>query len=117
MRRQAEQIDDRRGDLFGDETESDFLVLMRAWKYAKRNGYDDELCRGMGIHAQAARQIGLLFEQFSSIAAAEGFDIREKPVAPEVSSRNGALTKVAASSLSVVEEVKRDLGKKSCSAN
>jgi hypothetical protein len=28
-------------------------------------------------------------------------------VAPEVSSRNGALTKVAASSLSVVEEVKR----------
>jgi hypothetical protein len=82
IRRQAERIDDRRGDLFGDETESDFFVLMRAWKYAQRNGFDDELCRGMGIHAQAARQIGLLFEQFSSIAAAEGFDIREKPVAP-----------------------------------
>jgi ATP-dependent helicase HrpB len=40
MRRQAEVIDERRGDLFGDETESDFLVLMRAWKYAQRNGYD-----------------------------------------------------------------------------
>lgn len=51
------------------------------------------------------------------VAAAEGFDIRKKPVAPEVSSRNGALTKVAASSWSVVEEVKRDLRKKSCSAN
>jgi ATP-dependent helicase HrpB len=51
------------------------------------------------------------------VAAAEGFDIREKPVAPEVSSRNGALTKVAASSWSVVEEVKSDLRKKSCSAN
>jgi ATP-dependent helicase HrpB len=87
VRRPAEQIDERRGDLFGDETESDFLVLMRAWRYAQRNGYDDELCRGMGIHAQAARQIGVLFEQFLSIAAAEGFDIREKPVAPEAVQR------------------------------
>lgn len=87
MRRQAEQIDDRRGDLFGDETESDFLVLMRAWRYARRNGYDEERCRRMGIHAQAARQIGLLFEQFLSIAAAEGFDIREKPVAAEAVQR------------------------------
>jgi ATP-dependent helicase HrpB len=87
MRRQAGQVDDRRGDLFGDETESDFFVLMRAWKYAQRNGYDDERCRRMGIHAQAARQIGLLFEQFLSIAAAEGFDIRDKPVAPEAVQR------------------------------
>ena len=87
MRRQVEQIDDRRGDLFGDETESDFLVVMRAWRYARRNGYDEERCRRMGIHAQAARQIGLLFEQFLSIAAAEGFDIRERPVAPEAVQR------------------------------
>jgi ATP-dependent helicase HrpB len=87
VRRHAQQIDERRGDLLGDETESDFLVLMRAWKYAQRNGYDDELCRGMGIHAQAARQIGLVFEKFLSIAAAEGFDIREKPVAPQAVQR------------------------------
>jgi ATP-dependent helicase HrpB len=87
MRRQAEQIDDRRGDLFADETESDFFVLMRAWRYAQRNGYDEERCRRLGIHAQAARQIGLFFEQFLSIAAAEGFDIREKPVAPEAVQR------------------------------
>jgi ATP-dependent helicase HrpB len=87
IRRQAKEIDSGRGDLFGDETESDFLVLMRAWKYARGNGYDDGDCRRMGIHAQAARQIGPLFEQFLSIAAAEGFDIREKPMAPEAVQR------------------------------
>lgn len=87
MRRQAKQVDDRSGDLFGDETESDFLPLMRAWRYAQRNGYDDELCRGIGINAQAARQVGLLFERFLSIAATEGFDIGQKPVAPEAVQR------------------------------
>ncbi|HUD00651.1 MAG TPA: ATP-dependent helicase HrpB, partial [Candidatus Polarisedimenticolaceae bacterium] len=87
IRRQTKEIDSGHGDLFGDETESDFLVLMRAWKYAQGNGYDDGDCRRMGIHAQAARQIGLLFEQFLSIAAAEGFDISEKPMAPEAVQR------------------------------
>ena len=83
-RRQAKPSDDRRDDSFNDETESDFLVLVRAWQYAERNGYDDERCRRRGIHAQAARQVGLLFEQFLSIAAAEGFDISEKPVVQDV---------------------------------
>jgi ATP-dependent helicase HrpB len=84
VRRQAKQREDPRDDLFRAETESDFFVLMRAWQYAERNGYDTEGCRRMGIHAQAARQVGLLFEQFMSIAAAEGFDISEKPVAQDV---------------------------------
>jgi ATP-dependent helicase HrpB len=83
-RRQAKPSDDRRDDFFNDETESDFLVLVRAWRYAERNGYDDERCRRIGIHAQAARQVGLLFEQFLNIAAAEGFDISEKPVVQDV---------------------------------
>ena len=80
VRRQVKQIDDVRDDLAGNETESDFLVLMRAWRYAERNGYEIERCRRMGIHAQAARQIGPLFDQFLRIAAAEGLDISEKPV-------------------------------------
>ena len=80
VRRQGKQIDDARDDLFGGETESDFFVLMRAWRYAERNGYQIERCRRLGIHAQAARQVGPLFEQFLRIAAAEGLDISEKPV-------------------------------------
>jgi ATP-dependent helicase HrpB len=76
-----------RDDPFGQETESDFFVLMRAWQYAERNGYDAERCRRMGIHAQAARQVGALFEQFLRIAAEEGLDVREKPLAQEAVQR------------------------------
>jgi ATP-dependent helicase HrpB len=81
VRRQAKQAADARDDLFSDETESDFFVLMRAWRYAERHGYHIERCRRLGVHAQAARQVGPLFEQFLRIAAAEGLDISEKPVA------------------------------------
>ncbi|MDP2606900.1 MAG: helicase-related protein, partial [Deltaproteobacteria bacterium] len=80
MRRPGKQFEDGSDDLFGAETESDFFVLMRAWRTAERNGYHVERCRRMGIHAQAARQVGPLFEQFLRIAADEGLDISEKPV-------------------------------------
>jgi ATP-dependent helicase HrpB len=87
VRQQGKPFEDARDDLFGEETESDFFVLMRAWRYAERNGYDVDLCHRMGIHAQAARQIGSLFEQFLSIAAAEGLDISNKPVANDAIQR------------------------------
>ena len=80
VRRQGPQTDDSRDDLLGAETESDFFVLMHAWRYAERNGYHVDRCRRAGIHAQAARQVGPLFEQFLRIAAAEGLDVREKPI-------------------------------------
>jgi ATP-dependent helicase HrpB len=66
-----------------EETESDFLVLTHAWRSAARAGYDVDRCRRMGVHAQAARQVGALFEQFSRIAAAQALDVTDKPVAPE----------------------------------
>jgi len=80
MRRQGKQVEDPRDDSFTDETESDFFVLMRAWRYAERNGYHVDRCRRMGVHAQAARQVGPLFEQFLRIAAEEGLDTSEMPV-------------------------------------
>ena len=82
VRRQTKHLEDPREDLFDADTESDFFALMSAWRYAERNGYDIELCRRMGVHAQAARQVGPLFEQFLRIAAAEGLDVSEKPVTP-----------------------------------
>jgi ATP-dependent helicase HrpB len=87
VRRQQKQVEDARDDLFGDETESDFFVLMRAWRYAERHGYHIDRCRRMGVHAQAARQVGTWFEQFLAIAAAEGLDISEKPFAPDAVQR------------------------------
>jgi ATP-dependent RNA helicase HrpB len=81
VRRQGNPFDDARDDRFGEETDSDFFVLMRAWRYAERNGYHIERCRRLGVHAPTARQVGPLFEQFLRIAAAEGLDIRDKPFA------------------------------------
>ena len=37
-----------------------------------------EACRRLGIHAQGARQVGPLFEQFLEIAAKEGLDVSEQ---------------------------------------
>jgi ATP-dependent helicase HrpB len=72
------QVDEAREEAFGEEHESDFFLLMRAWRYAERGGYSLDACRRLGIHAQAARQVGPLFEQFMGIAAAEGLDVAER---------------------------------------
>jgi len=69
-----------RDDLFGEEHESDFFLLMRAWRYADKAGYNMEACRRLGIHVQGVRQVGPLFEQFLEIAAGEGLDVAEKRI-------------------------------------
>jgi ATP-dependent helicase HrpB len=79
-RRQGTHVDDGRDELIDGESDSDFFVLMRAWRYAEQSGFQMERCRRVGIHAQAARQVGPLFEQFLRIAAEEGLDISEKPL-------------------------------------
>jgi len=79
-RRQGNPAGDGRLDLVEAEADSDFFVLMRAWRYAEQCGYQMDRCRRMGINAQAARQVGPLFEQFLSIAAEQGLDISEKPL-------------------------------------
>jgi ATP-dependent helicase HrpB len=79
VRNQGRSVADARDDLFGGETESDLFVLMRAYRYAERNGYNVERCRKLGIHAQTARQVGPLYDQFLSIAKREGLDTEEKP--------------------------------------
>ena len=83
VRRPANQANDARDEIFEQESASDFFVLMRAWRYAEGNGFDVERCRRLGIHAQAARQIGPLLEQFLRIAAQEGLDVSEKAVSNE----------------------------------
>jgi ATP-dependent helicase HrpB len=72
------RVDEAREETLGEEHESDFFLLMRAWRYADRSGYSMDACRRLGIHAQAARQVGPLFAQFIEIAAAEGLDVSER---------------------------------------
>ncbi len=69
-----------RDDLFGAENESDFFLLMRAWRYAEKAGFNGDACRRLGLHVQAARQVGPLFAQFLEIAEAEGLDVAERRI-------------------------------------
>jgi len=73
-------VDDAREEVLGEENESDFFLLMRAWRYADKVGYNLDACRRLGIHAQGARAVGPLFESFLEIAEKEGLDVSEKRV-------------------------------------
>ncbi len=80
LKRRAGEGFDGRDEWVGEETASDFFVLMRAWRDAERHRYDSERCRRVGVNPQAARQVAPLFEEFLRLAADEGLDISEKPV-------------------------------------
>jgi len=80
LRGASRQVEEAREEAFGEEHESDFFLLMRAWRFADRSGYSVDACRRLGIHAQGARQVGPLFEQFLEIAGAEGLDTAERRV-------------------------------------
>jgi ATP-dependent helicase HrpB len=55
-------------ELFEASQESDFHTLMRAYQFAKKNGFGVESCRRHGIHAQTARQVDQTFEQILQLA-------------------------------------------------
>jgi len=69
-------VEAERERLLGDEHTSDFLLLMRAWEAAAQARFDVEFCRALGIHAQAARQVRPVFQQFLNTAQKEGLDVR-----------------------------------------
>jgi ATP-dependent helicase HrpB len=73
-------VDDARDEALGEEAESDFFLLMRAWVFADKARYAVEECRRLGIHAQGARAVGPLFDSFLEIAEKEGLDVAEKGV-------------------------------------
>jgi len=83
IRNPGKGVEAAREELFGGETESDLFVLMRAYRYAERNSFNVERCRRLGVHAQSARQVGPLFEQFLRIAEREGLEVAERPASRE----------------------------------
>ncbi len=50
---------------------SDFVVLMRAFEWARERRFRMEDCRSLGVHADTARQVGKLAEQFRQIARSQ----------------------------------------------
>ena len=83
LRNVPKEVQQAREDLFGEEHESDFFLLLRAWRYADKAGYALDACRRLGLHAQSARQVGPLFQQFLEIAKAEGLDIADNAAADQ----------------------------------
>ena len=82
LRGAAREVDTAREEVLGEEHDSDFFLLMRAWRFADQNNYSLDTCRRIGVHAQGARQVGPLFAQFLEIAAKEGLDISERATDP-----------------------------------
>jgi ATP-dependent helicase HrpB len=74
------EVEEAREDTLGEEHESDFFLLMRAWRFADKANYSMDACRRLGIHAQGSRAVGPLFEQFLEIAQKEGLDVSEQRV-------------------------------------
>ena len=69
----------RREDLLGRKSPSDLFVLMKAWSHAAEHRFSVDECGKYGIHAQSARQVGPLFQQFLNIAKREGLSVHEEP--------------------------------------
>ncbi|HBA83072.1 MAG TPA: ATP-dependent helicase HrpB [Verrucomicrobia bacterium] len=83
VRRTGKDVSEDRDNLLGDDIESDFFLLMRAWSYADKNGYNVDRCRRLGIHAQSARQVGPLFEYFLKIAGEQGLNVQSNQFSNE----------------------------------
>jgi len=83
MRRaDGKQTREDREDILGAEAESDFFVLMRAFRFAENNRFDPQRSSRLGINAGAAREAAQLRDQFLDIARAEGLDAKSGEAKP-----------------------------------
>jgi len=72
----GKQAREDREDVLGSDAESDLFILMRAFRYAEKSGFDSQRCSRLGINAGAAREAAQLTEQFLAIARDEGLDLK-----------------------------------------
>ncbi len=75
----SREMDKRRDEMLRDGAESDVLVQLRAFSVARKSNFDAIQCRGLGIHAQSARQAAQLAGKFEDIAHAEGLNVTDAP--------------------------------------
>jgi ATP-dependent helicase HrpB len=78
----GKQARDDREDVLGADAQSDLLLLMRAFRYAEKSGFDGQRCSRLGINAGAAREAAQLAEQFLAIARDEGLDLQTGEAKP-----------------------------------
>jgi ATP-dependent helicase HrpB len=83
LRRQPKPVIEAREALLGDRSDSDFFILMLAWRYAQQHGFRLDACQRLGIQARAARQVEPLVQQFLRVAEAQGLALNEPAAGPE----------------------------------
>jgi ATP-dependent helicase HrpB len=87
LKSEGKRMDETREDILGGEAESDFFLLMRAWRFAQGRQFDPQRCRPLGIHAGSAREVAGTLEQLLRLSERAGLDIVEKPAGPEAIQR------------------------------
>lgn len=70
-------------EIFEDSGDTDFVTLMRAYDFAKDNGFSFERCRSHGINAQVARQVEQTCQQILHAARQQRLDGEKKPANEE----------------------------------
>jgi ATP-dependent helicase HrpB len=83
LRRQPRHIQEARERVLGERSDSDFFILMLAWRYAQQQGYRLDACQRLGLHAGAARQVVPLLQQFLRVAEQQGLAINERSASQE----------------------------------
>ena len=70
-------------EMFEQSGESDFITLMRAYDFAKANGFSFDRCRSYGINAQVARQVEQTCQQILQAAHQQRlYDRETTPAGP-----------------------------------
>jgi ATP-dependent helicase HrpB len=77
-------------EMFEDSADSDFITLMRAYDFAKANGFSFDRCRSYGINAQVARQVEQTCQQI--LHAAHQQRLYDRDAAPTPEAQNKAST-------------------------
>ena len=87
LKSEGKRMDETREDVLGGQGESDFFLLMRAWRFAQGRQFDPQRCRQLGIHAGSAREVAGTLDQLLRLSERAGLDIAEKPAGSEAIQR------------------------------
>lgn len=79
LRRPGDLAQEHRDRTFGEDHESDYSLLIRAWQEADAHDYNLDYCRKLGVHAATARRVGHLAEYFVTIARSQGLPVESQP--------------------------------------
>jgi ATP-dependent helicase HrpB len=72
-------------EMFEDSADSDFITLMRAYDFAKANGFSFDRCRSYGINTQVARQVEQTCQQILHTAHQQRlYDHDATPASPAI---------------------------------